>query len=107
MSTLLYIVGVIVLISSFFIPFGTYEGLIRIIINLLYTGPVALILFGVATLIERVESMEEYIRTTHEVEELNKLSKESTSKKWRCHGCGRENAMYVGTCGCGKKRDEM
>lgn len=39
-------------------------------------------------------------------EEEKKIPRPPVSSDWRCQKCGKVNAGYVGTCGCGEKRPE-
>ena len=72
--------------------------------------PTLLLLFGMGKIFERLNEIEgknNKIETqTKVVTSLLNNVESKDDGKWKCSYCGRKNASYVGTCACGKKRDD-
>lgn len=75
------------------------------------------IYFAVDELHERLEAVERKVKgpaqgiNIKDVDMQNYIYNTMTDRKlmdnggWRCDGCGRINASYVGTCACGRSKN--
>lgn len=65
----------------------------------------SMILFGIGSVLERLESFEKKIDTF--LYQKTGPSNSPTGKEWKCPKCGRINQSYVGSCGCGEKKPNI
>lgn len=70
------------------------------------TALFVLIFAGIGEILEHLEDLKEInsqMPTTIKNDIINdiKAKKEPTTDEWKCPKCGKINANYVGSCGCG------
>jgi hypothetical protein len=72
------------------------------------TGLFVLIFAGIGTILEHLEDLKAMERAKSEkVKILKKDFNENRTpshNEWKCPNCGKINANYVGSCGCGTKK---
>lgn len=69
------------------------------------TGLFVLIFAGIGTILEHLEELKKtnsQMSTT--IKNDIEAKKEPTRNEWKCPNCGKINANYVGSCGCGTKK---
>ncbi|MBD5134589.1 MAG: hypothetical protein HDT39_01290 [Lachnospiraceae bacterium] len=79
-----------------------YGSFILFLIALAVAAFNSFIYFAAAELHERLETLENKVNV--QKLEINTMTghKLMDNGGWRCAGCGRTNASYVGTCACGR-----
>lgn len=68
--------------------------------GLFVTAVWAAILLGISEILSNFESLE-VSAEPETVSHLSALVEERNSSYWKCPQCGKNNASYTGTCGCG------
>lgn len=68
--------------------------------GLFVTAVWAAILLGISEILSNFESAAVYDEPER-VSHLSALVEEHNSSYWKCPQCGKNNASYTGTCGCG------
>lgn len=110
MVTAFYGLGVILIALTVVVAVFGGKSMGEVLSVMMVTFPVALVLFGMGKGLEILEGLEEKMESLeNQIKGMNgTLSKVETKedKGWKCTKCGRNNASYVGTCGCGRKRDD-
>lgn len=77
--------------------------------GLLSTAVASVILFSISEILERLEGLSWRVSEVEgKLESAERKEKEADDityrGSWRCPECGRVNASYVGTCGCGQTK---
>lgn len=105
------------LYDSDYIPSYSYEFNYTLLIECVIGGLVlALIIYWGALMLENLEKLNSKFSISNSPSYRNsnlsniepiasvKTSEETPKNYWKCSQCGRVNANYVGTCGCGKRK---
>ena len=110
MATVFYVVATLMALACGGAALFMGEGFGKTVLALIGAFPVLLIYFGMGKVIERLDEIEgqntEILDQIKAVTNLLGNVKSSDEGKWKCSNCGRENAHYVGTCGCGRKKED-
>ena len=108
MSVLFYVMGTLMLLSFFVVPVTQGAGLTGILSALYSGGFLVLLMFGMGRILDVLGDLEEKcdkLETQMKVMSISTSTSEvANDGGWRCI-CGKRNASYVGTCGCGRKKD--
>lgn len=89
------------LLSDFEITRNWLTTIIYFLSGLLSTGILSSILFGIAEILERIESIE---YSSNNASNHQESFTDSPDSYWVCPNCAKHNPLYTGTCGCGCKR---
>ncbi len=54
---------------------------------------------------EASDAYSKYLAGLEMKPDISEEKLEAGENEWKCKACGRVNAYYVGTCGCGERRD--
>lgn len=110
MVTAFYGLGILLVVVTMAVTLFGGKSMGEVLTAMLGVAPFVLILFGMGKGLEILEGLEEKMESLeNQIKGMNgTLSKVETKedKGWKCTKCGRNNASYVGTCGCGRKRDD-
>ena len=108
MAVAFYVVGGLLLLGCFVVPFFQDTGFTGILNNLLSGGLLILIMFGMGKILDGIDDLgEKCDKLEGQIKAMTGIANKKdvlSEGGWKCT-CGRENASYVGTCGCGKKRN--
>ena len=117
LSAIVLVLGVIggfvfAFILSDMVYSGFFYGILYFVIIVLSSGITSAILYGLATVIELLESLNDRMyEISDSLDETNKSMDIVTGKgellgedEWKCPKCGRVNKNYVGTCVCGQSK---
>ena len=99
MESLLYLAGVIVVIVSLIMP--SDAGFLATIYS---AAPIVLMLFGMASIINRLDRHEKLIRDLQKNETTDIEEEYGERENWKCNVCGRKNEYYIDICGCGQEK---
>ncbi len=113
----IWIVGAIYAAYCFFVFWDEgepFEAVVNLILTPIVSFVVSMCMYGFGELVERAErenetseqiAIEKYrlpIASGTETEQAYEAMPKAG--QWKCSSCGKINANYVGTCGCGQVR---
>ena len=108
MAVAFYVLGGILLLGCCVVPLFQGAGFQGVLANLYQGSFLILIMIGMGKILNDLDDLGE---KCDKLEVQLKAMSGIVNKKdvlseggWKCT-CGRENASYVGTCGCGRKKD--